>query len=445
MAGLLPTRERLRRIVALSLPIIGGMVSQNVVNLVDTKMVGGLGDNALAAVGMGGFANWLTMAFITGLAAGVQAMAARRLGEGRTAEMAVPLNGGLLQAMALGVPLTALAWALAPTFYPKLVDDPAVVALGVPYLRIRLLAITGIGMNFAFRGYWNGVNLSRLYMGTLVVMHLANICGNWLLIDGHLGFPALGVRGAAIASAASAYLGTAIYVGLALKHAREAGFLAGVPSLETMMTMARLAVPSGVQQLFFAAGMTTLFALIARIGTAELAVSQVITNLLLVAILPGIGFGLSAASLVGQALGRKEPDDAYRWGWNVALVAATLVGTLALPGVFWPEAILGFFVENPDTVALGASSLRIIALAMGVDAVGMVFMNAHFGAGAAGRASAISVGLQWLLFLPAVFVMVTRFHVDLTTVWTAQVIYRGLTMLMFVASWQQRGWVHAKA
>ena len=74
---------RRRRIFGLALPIIGGMLSQNVLNLVDTGMVGTLGDAALAGVGLGGFANFLFFAFILGLSAGVQAMAARRVGEGR--------------------------------------------------------------------------------------------------------------------------------------------------------------------------------------------------------------------------------------------------------------------------------------------------------------------------------------------------------------------------
>jgi MATE family multidrug resistance protein len=439
-----PRGDRRRRIVGLALPIVGGMVSQNVVNLVDTYMVGGLGDAALAAVGMGGFANWLAMAFITGLAVGVQAMAARRLGEGRTDEMASPLNGGLLQALVLGVPLSIAAHAATPYLFPLLVDDPAVYELGIPYLQIRLFALTAVAMNFAFRGYWNGVNMSRLYMGTLVVMHLTNISLNWLLIHGNLGFPALGVRGAALATAISGYVGTLIYAGLAVRHARKGGFLRGVPPLETMLTMLRLSVPSGVQQLFFAGGMTALFWIFGRIGTSALAASQVITNLLLVAILPGIAFGLTAASLVGQALGRGDPDDAYRWAWNVALLGSTIVGIIALPAAAFPEQILRAFIHDPATVALGAVPLRIVALGMGVDALGMIFLNAHFGAGASARASAISVGLQWLVFLPAAYLIGVHFALGLNAVWLAQVSYRALSAAMFVASWEQRTWARAR-
>lgn len=439
-----PALERRKTILALALPIIGGMVSQNVLNLVDTYMVGSLGDAALAAVGMGGFANWLAMAFITGLATGVQAMAARRKGEERLDEMAVPLNGGLLQAIVLGVPMSILMITFAPSFFPLLVDDPEVYEQGIPYLRIRLVALTAIAMNFAFRGYWNGVNLSRLYMGTLVIMHVTNVVLNWLLIYGHLGLPALGVRGAALGSAFSAYVGLGVYFALGFKHALPAGFLRGIPSARTMRTMLRLAIPSGIQQLFFAGGMTTFLWIIGQLGTAELAVSNVIINLILVAILPGIGFGLAAASLVGQALGRGDKDDAMQWGWEVSTLGSCIVAALAVPAAVFPEAFLGLFVRDPATVALGALALRVAAAGMFADIFGMVLMNAHFGAGAATRVTVISVGMQWVLFLPAAYLVGVVFDLGLTAIWIGQFSYRALQTIAFVISWRQGSWAWVK-
>ena len=420
------------------------MVSQNVLNLVDTYMVGSLGDAALAAVGMGGFANWLAMAFITGLATGVQAMAARRKGEDRLSEMAVPLNGGLIQAVVLGVPMSLAVIYFAPRLFPVLIDDPAVYELGIPYLRIRLIGLTAVAMNFAFRGYWNGVNLSKLYMSTLVIMHVTNVTLNWLFIYGHFGLPELGVRGAALGSAVSAYVGLGVYFALGFKHAVSAGFLRGIPSAGTMRTMLRLSIPSGVQQLFFAGGMTTFLWIIGHSGTAELAVSHVIISLILVAILPGIGFGLAAASLVGQSLGRGDKDDAMRWGWDVAKLGSVVVSTLAVPVAVFPEIFLGLFIRDPATVALGALALRVAAAGMFIDVFGMVLMNAHFGAGAATRVTIISVAMQWIVFLPAAYVVGVVFDLGLTAVWIGQFSYRALQTVAFVASWRQGAWANVK-
>ena len=97
--------------------------------------------------------------------------------------------------------LSGVLYNLVPTFYPYLVEDPEVVALGIPYLQFRILAIVFVATNFAFRGYWNAVDRSRLYMITLFIMHTCNILLNYVLIFGKLGFPELGVTGAGIGSA----------------------------------------------------------------------------------------------------------------------------------------------------------------------------------------------------------------------------------------------------
>ena len=169
---------RLNRIFALSLPIIGGMASQNLLNLVDTAMVGFLGDAALAAVGIAGFVAFTCQALVLGISTGVQTTAARRKGEGRLDRAARSLNSALLL-VAVIAPLMSLALIqfVEPGFR-VLNDDPDVVEQGIPYLEIRLTAIVFVGMNFAFRGYWNALDLSRLFMSTVIIMHVPNIVLN---------------------------------------------------------------------------------------------------------------------------------------------------------------------------------------------------------------------------------------------------------------------------
>ena len=441
-------RERDRTILALALPIIGGMVSQNITNLIDLAMVGSLGDAAVAAVGIGSFANFMAISFITGLSAGVQAIAARRMGEGRGSETAVPLNGALTIAVAIGAPLTVALFLLVPSFYPLLNPDPAVAHEGVPYLQARLVGIVAVGMNFAFRGYWNGVNLSRLYMRTLIVMHAVNIFLNWVLIFGNLGAPALGAAGAGISNTISMYVGTATYFALAIRHARGAGFLRGLPGRDTYRMIARLAAPTGVQQFMFAAGFTALFWILGHIdmggvgehSTAEVAAANALVNVTLVAVLPGIGLGITAASLVGQALGRRQPDDAYRWGWDVVRVGVIVMGLLGLPMLIVPDLILWPFLHDPETLAIARAPLRLVGASIAIDAVGMVLMNALLGAGASRLSLVVSVATQWFVFLPIAFVLGPVLGYGLFWIWLAQVGYRAISAAAFAIIWRRKNW-----
>lgn len=416
------------------------MLSQNVLNLVDTAMVGTLGDAALAGVGLGGFANFLLSSFVLGLSAGVQAMAARRVGEGRRAETAIPLNGGLLIALIIAVPWSATLIALAPEYFPWLTTDSSVVEQGIPYLRARLFAMAAMGMNFAFRGYWNAVDKSILYMRTLISMHVLNIFLNWVLIFGNLGAPELGAAGAGVASAISTIFGTVSYFVLGRSYARDAGFMHGLPDRPTVTTILKLAAPAGLQQFFFAAGMTMFLALVARMGTSELAATKVIIDLILVGILPGLGFGLAAASLAGQSLGRRDPDDAKQWGWDVTKIAVVVVGLLSLPAVLVPEWILGVFIHEPSTLAIATNPLRIVAASLFLDTLGMVLMNALMGVGDVKRVMMIATSFQWLLFLPAVYFIGPVLGLGLVAVFGAQILYRLLQSITFTFMWKAGRW-----
>jgi putative MATE family efflux protein len=433
-------RTRLRAIADQAVPIIGGMASQNVMNLVDTWMIGGLGRSSLAAVGIASFANFLSQAFLTGLGAGVQAMAARRLGDGRGSDTAAPLHGGLLISIALGLPISVLLALAAPTLFPLLVRDPAVVAIAVPYYQVRVLAAAAVGMNFCFRGYYAGVSLSRLYMRTLVPMHVLNMALSWMLIHGHAGLPRLGATGSAWGTTIATFLGTLTYAYLGLRHARGGGFLRTRPDAATVRQVLRLSFPTGLQQLFFAGGMTALFGIVGRIGTKELAAANVLINLTLVGILPGLGLGLSAASLVGQALGRRDVDDARRWGWDVVKVAVVVLALLGLPMVATPASILGVFVKDAATLAVAETPLRLVGAMLCVDAVGLVLQHSLFGAGDSRRVAAVAVGMQWILFLPLAYLLGPALGLGLTAVWIAQAVYRTLQGAIYATLWHRARW-----
>jgi putative MATE family efflux protein len=303
-------------------------------------------------------------------------------------------------------------------------------------------------MNFAFRGYWNGVNLSRLYLRTLIVMHTVNIFLNWVLIFGHLGAPALGAAGAGISNTISMYVGTITYFSLGLRHARGAGFLRGLPGREVYRTIARLAAPTGVQQFMFASGYTALFWILGHIGmhdtvhsTAEVAAANALVNVTLVAVLPGIGLGITAASLVGQALGRRDPDDAYRWGWDVVRVGVVVMGALGLPMLLVPDAILWPFLHDPETLELARAPLRLVGASIAIDAVGMVLMNALLGAGASRLSLVVSVTTQWIVFLPIAFLIGPVLGYGLFWIWLAQVGYRALSAAAFAMIWRRKSWI----
>lgn len=439
-----PGSQRRSQISAIALPIMGGMFSQNVLNLVDTGMVGRLGDSALAAAGIGSFANYMSIAFILGLSTGVQALAARRLGEGRHDETAVPLNGGLMLALMLGIPLTIFMIYIAPQFIALLNPDPEVVEQATPYLQVRIVAMVAVGMNFSFRGYWSAVHMTGLYLRTILIMHALNIFLNWVLIFGNLGAPALGVFGAGLATSISLYVGTFVYFYLAWRHASSHGFLHKIPSRKTLSNQFRLSLPTSIQQLLFSGGMVALFWILGQIGTREVAAGNVLMTFTLVAILPAMSLGIATSTLVGNALGRKDAKDARLWGWNTTIL--TLMYGLGVSIVFLiaGKPLLSVFLINPETLALAHIPLVLTATILTIDLAGLTMMHALFGAGDTKTPAIISVAGQWLVFLPAAYIIGPVLGFGIIGVWIAQGIYRATQALLFMKVWQRGRWAEVK-
>jgi len=416
------------------------MVSQNLLNIVDTAMVGYLGDPALAAVGLGGFVVFMCQALILGISTGVQSSAARRKGEGRTDRAAAILNTALLVVLVVAPMFSAILIYASDFVYPLLNDDPQVIALGIPYIEWRLGAIMFVGMNFAFRGYWNALDMSRVYMYTLILMHASNILLNYGLIFGNFGAPELGVTGAAMASAISMGVGTLIYMFLGFKHASKDGFLKRLATREETAGLIRVSLPSGLQQLFFAAGLVAMFVIIGKIGTAELAAANVLITVLLFAILPGLALGIACTTLVGQALGKQDPDDAYQWTWDVCKVTIALLTVLGMPMWLMPDLISSVFIHDPTTRELARWPMRVMGLTMPIEAMSFAFMHGLLGAGDAKRVMVVSIGTQWLFFLPLAYIVGPILGFGLLGVWLLQGGGRAIQAYVFMQMWRGKKW-----
>jgi Na+-driven multidrug efflux pump len=205
-------------------------------------------------------------------------------------------------------------------------------------------------------------------------------------------------------------------------------------------SLVRISLPAGLQQLFFAAGLVAMFWIIGKIGTAELAAANVLITVLLFAILPGLAMGIACATLVGQALGRKQPEDAYQWAWDVAKVTAVLLSVLGIPLWLIPDLVSSIFIHNPETRELARWPMRLVGLTMPVEAMVFVFMHALLGAGDARRVMMVGIGTQWLLFLPLAYLFGPVLGFGLFTIWLLQSGGRALSAFLYVTMWRGRHW-----
>jgi len=411
---------------------------------VDTAMVGVLGNVALAAVGVSNYAYYIVTAFMAGLGMCSQIMTARRKGEGKTHELAVPLNGALLLGLVASIPLSLTLFSLVPEIFPCLNSEPEVIASGIPYLRARVVGIIGIAINFSHYGYLTGIGRTALCLQIGLVMQVLNVILNYGLIFGHFGLPQLGSTGAGLGSTIATFIGSALYTVVALKMARDNGFLKSLPNFDTLRPMIRLSATSALQQFFFAAGIAALIWIIGRIGIRETAAANVLLNITLLMILPCMGLGLATATLVGQALGRGDHEDAKKWGWDATKMGMQFMGIAALLFLAVPDLILSLFLHDPETLRFARPLLQLTGVMIFIDGFGLIILHGLIGAGDTTRVMVISMVLQWGLFLPASYLVGLYGGYGLTGVWIALGVYRLLNAMIFGVLWGQGKWTLIK-
>jgi putative MATE family efflux protein len=432
--------DRLQRILAISLPIIGGMLSQSVINLIDAAMVGRLGDQALAAVGIGSYAAFIMVSLVMGISSAVQSLVARRQGAGDTKRLNEPFMAGLQLAVVFSIPLSLLLILAAPVLIPLLTDDPEVAAIAVPYFQWRAAALIAVAMNFVYRGFWAGISETRFYLRILLIMHLANVAISYLLIFGMGSWEGVGPVGSGMGTAASLVLGSGLYTWLTFRRQRHRLGNTSLPNRTTLRQLITLAGPNSLQQTLFAFGISVFFWIIGQISTQAHAIGHILISLQLLLILPAVGMGIASTSLVGHALGAGKPTDAHRSGWEVVRVTILIMLILGAPLWMFPEAVLTVFTNDPQLIELGVLPLRLTGLVILLEVTAMVLTQALLGAGASKQVMRINLLMQWCVLLPLAYLIGPVAGFGLLGVWILQGLQRIVLSLIYSLIWQRRQW-----
>ena len=420
-----------------------GMLSQSIMNLVDAAMVGQLGSMALAGVGIGSYATFLTVSFVMGLSAAVQTLVARRMGAKQYDQAGKPLMAGLILGTLIALPLTFLFLILSASFMSLFSSDQSVLEIAQSYFEWRTYATIAVAFNFCFRGYWAGIGETGSYLKVLLWMHIANIVFSYLLIFGipALSIPAFGAIGSGIGTCLAVFLGTLIYLILTLKKASHHGFSLHIPSQKIMKSLTQLALPNSLQQGFFALGVSILFMIIGLVGSDQQAIGHILINLALLLILPCVGLGIASTSLVSHALGAGKPEDAYQWGWEVVRIAMFLMLILGLPISFFAESILSAFTQDEALIALGTTPLQITGISIIFEVTAMVLIQALLGAGASKKVLGINFLMQWCLLLPSAYLIGPILGHGLLGIWCVQSMQRISSSVLYASLWRKKTWV----
>jgi putative MATE family efflux protein len=365
----------------LAWPVIVTFALDSLVGLVDMLMVGRLGADAVAAVGVGAQLLGALQVTMMAVGTGTVAVVARQVG-GRDRRGA---EETLLQSIFAALVLAAVAVVPALAFAPALVAafgvTPEVAAHGVPFVRIAMCSVPAGAVLFVIGSGLRGAGDTRTPLAIGFIVNAVNVVGNYVLIFGRLGLPALGVVGSAtatlIAFATGATLGTILLVrgGLRLRLRWQR------PQLAVVRRVLAVGYPAAAEQLLMQFGFFVYLVFAARYGTGALAAYFIGVRILALSFLPGHGFGAAAATLVGQHLGARAPRLAERSGWEASRMALALMTAGGAIIYLAARPIARAFVDDPAVVEPAVSFIHVLAGAQPLMALDYTLGGALRGAG----------------------------------------------------------------
>lgn len=414
-----------KKVLHLAWPIILGNLSRVMMGLVDMAMVGHLGAPALAATGMGAMLFWVVLSFVIGIRTATQTVAARRLGQKKPNECGSAFHNGLLMALMYSLPISIAGYFLAPQFVPFFLDDIRAVGACIDYTGIVFMSLIFSSLGFVFQGFFMGIERTRIHMNVTVTSNVLNVYLNAGLIYGSDGireffsakstlleplsifwgwyeFPALGVKGAALATLlASAWLALHYTFYLLPAEVRKKYGSGRVRIKKEMLkTQIRLAFPQGSQEMIVAIGWSFFYKIMALIGLVQLAATEVVFTVMHASFMPALGVGQACSTLVSKHMGEKRISRAEKSIVESLRLSEFIMGTMGMVFIIFPHQILPLFTTDPAVREYGVVALRIIGLIQFIDAVGFTLWFALSGAGNTFYPAVVESGLVWLFLLP---------------------------------------------
>ncbi len=369
-------REHLRQTVVLAVPVSIGQLGHVMLSVTDSLMVGRLGTVPLAAASLGHSVFVLLLVLAVGISSAITPLTAIAHGSGDHDEAGIVFRQGLLINTLIGALLIAAAWGVSH-FLGWLGQPESVLRLATPYLRIMGFSFLPMMMFLSARNFIEGLSWTRPAMVIIILANGVNVFGNWVLIYGNLGMPALGLNGAGYSSLLVELFSAAAIIVFVLRDRRFVRYqpLLQFRSINRRMIrrLLRIGIPSGLQYLFEAGSFSFSAIMMGWIGATALAAHQIAISLASVSFMIILGISHAGTIRVAHAVGRRDGGEIRMAGMTAAGLALALMSLAALTFVLFRDQLPTLYVNN-DSVTQLASGLLIFAalfqLSDGMQAIG---------------------------------------------------------------------------
>lgn len=430
------TTQIRKEVFALALPVTVSSLLQRTEGIVAVFLVGGLGATSIAAVGLGQLLAFIGTTLVSGLSVGANVIIAQLWGARRyrdAGDAAIHFVGLAtmlsLLLMAMGLWLNRRAMALLGV-------EPEVIALAGPYSDIIFLVIPFTVFLQVLSSILQGTADTRSPMFAMIGVNLLHIFVAYPLIYGSWGLPALGVKGAGIA------VGLAEAAGAAFLLLRSWPLLSSPTNLRRDLVRAvwQVGAPVSGERIVQQGGIMLYTKIVFLYGTVSYAAHQVGLSIEAFSFLPGYGFAVAAATMVGQSIGAGKYIRAKIENWEANRMAAVIMAGMGVVFFVFPYGLLRAFTSDETVIALGTLFLKIVAVLQIPLALTMVLAGSLRGAGDTRAIMWATFVGMWGVRVPMACVAALWFNAALVYVWSAMIADWTVRMGLLLWRYQSERW-----
>lgn len=445
------SRELYEDIIRIAGPSFVELLLTQLTSMADLMMVGSMGGaanpemgtQALAAVGLTTQPKFLLMAAFVSMNTGVTALVARNRGKGDREKANLVVRQGLLFTFCATVILSILGvWFARPMVIFMGSTEETVTVWATQYLQIQMAGFLTMALTSTITASLRAVGDSKTCMIYNMIANGVNVCFNWILIYGNLGFPALGVAGASFATVIGQFVAFAIAMTVILKGN---GFLklefrlGFKPDRGVLGDMLNIGMPAMVEQLLMRAGIIIYAKTVASLGTVAYATHQVCMNIQALSFMTGQAFSVSATTLMGQSLGKRRVDMAQAYTSRTRTVGFTFSLLLAAVFILFGGNIVGLYNSNPEIIRIGRNIMLIVAFLQPFQSSQFIIAGGLRGAGDT-RTTAMITFITVLIVRPLFAIVMIRMGLGLYGAWFALAADQLLRSALVLARYQSGKW-----
>ncbi len=439
----------LNSILKMGLPSMFGFLAQHIYAMADMFWVSRLPNSESSVAAITFFSNllWVLFAFNSLIGPGSVAIISRRYGEKDYDNTERAIKETIILKLFFGTLLGLIGWFFIKDMLSFLGAENDVLSLGISYGKILLFGLPLMYAAYSFFTAMRSIANPAIAMGLMIGSNLLNAVLDPLFIFGYVGFPALGIQGAAVASIISYSLtfiiGTILF---RTKYTNIKMHLIGKTSvsLKSMLQILKIGTPALLGDISFSGSRMLLTPLIASFGMSVVAAYGVGMQVFGFGIMLIVGIGLGLSSLIGHNLGANKVDRAKTTANQSIMLGVGILTVFGILTYFFGKYYMSLFFDSPDTIAIGTKMLQIWAFGFPAFGAFIMLEQVHSGVGLNTPFMVMSVIHGWGLQVLPALIVTSYLHLDMTAVWWVFTISGYISAMIFYTYYRRGRWLTVK-